>query len=59
MSWKLEKILPNEPKVMDGEVIVDKTDGAVRARKPRLDAAEGPHLAGLPMLRKAACPVVR
>ena len=28
---KLEKILPNAPKVTDGEVIVHKTNGAVRA----------------------------
>lgn len=28
---KLERILPNPPKVMDGEVIVHKTNGAVRA----------------------------
>ena len=28
---KLEKVLPNAPKITDGEVIVHKTDGAVRA----------------------------
>jgi hypothetical protein len=28
---KLERVLPNPPKVTDGEVIVHKTNGAVRA----------------------------
>ena len=28
---KLERLLPNPPKVTDGEVIVHKTNGAVRA----------------------------
>jgi hypothetical protein len=28
---KLERLLPNPPKVTDGEVIVHKTTGAVRA----------------------------
>ena len=28
---KLERVLPNPPKVTDGEVIVHKTNGAIRA----------------------------
>jgi hypothetical protein len=42
---KLDRILKNPPKVTDGEVIVHKTNGAVRAKGPA-QRREGPQLAG-------------
>ena len=48
---KLEKILPNPPKVTDGEVIVHKSDGAVR-RKPRLTQRKVRTLRAFPCIER-------